>query len=44
MMTRIRAALARAEDHWLADLVGVVCLFLIPPAVLLAGLVWEGAR
>lgn len=44
MMNRVRAALRRAEEHWLADLAGVCLLFLIPHAVLLAGLIWEGAR
>ena len=34
MFSRIRRAMARAEDHWLTDLVGVCMLFAIPPAVL----------
>ena len=39
MFTRLRAAMVRAEDHWLTDLVGVCILFLIPPAVLFVGAV-----
>lgn len=27
MMARLKRALAQMEDHWLADLVGAVCLF-----------------
>lgn len=44
MITRIRAAMARAEDHWLADLVGVCVLFSIPPAVLIAASVLGDAQ
>ena len=33
MMARFKRALARMEDHWLADLIGAVSLF---------GLLWSG--
>jgi hypothetical protein len=42
VFSRIRAAMARAEDHWLTDLVGVCILFAIPPAMLFAGAILEG--
>lgn len=38
MLNRLRAALARAEDHWLADVAGVCILFAIPPVVMFLGL------
>lgn len=44
MLTRLRAALDRAEDHWLTDLVGVCILFSMVPAVLFAGLVWGAGQ
>lgn len=39
MLTRIREALSRAEDHWLTELVGVCRIFAIPHTVLLVGLI-----
>lgn len=41
MLTRLRRALARAEDHWLTDLVGVCLIFSIPHAVLFTSLILE---
>lgn len=39
-MARLRAALARFENHWLGDVAGVICLFLIPVVVMFAGLIF----
>lgn len=43
MLTRLRRAMARAEDHWLTDLVGVCILFTMPSAVLFVAAIL-GAR
>jgi hypothetical protein len=40
MMRGLRAALARLEDSLIGDLIGVVALFALVPAVLFAGLVF----
>lgn len=42
MMTRLRAALARLEDHWLGDLLGTLALAVIFVGLQFAGLL-EGA-
>ena len=38
MFARLRAALARLDDHWIGDLIGVVCLFPMMPLGLFIGL------
>lgn len=38
MFSRIRAAMVRAEDHWLTLTVGVCLLFSILPGVMFLGL------
>jgi hypothetical protein len=40
MMDRFRRAIARFEDHWLADLLGCVSLFALLPCFLFLGAVW----
>lgn len=40
MMARLKRALARIEDHWLADLIGVVCIFALLWFGLLFGHAW----
>jgi hypothetical protein len=40
MMARILSALARLEDHWIGDLIGVVCLFGIGWSWMLLGYAW----
>lgn len=40
MMARLKRALARMEDHWLADLIGAVGLFALLPLALVLGDAW----
>lgn len=40
MMARILRALARFEDHWIGDLIGVVSLFAIGWSWMLLGYAW----
>lgn len=40
MMARFKRAMARMEDHWLADLIGAVSLFGLLWAGLLLGAAW----
>lgn len=40
MMARLKRALARMEDHWLADLFGAVSLFALGWVALLFGHAW----
>ena len=42
MGRRLIAALARLDDHWLGDVLGVICLAAIVPMVLFAGLILGG--
>lgn len=43
MFSRIRRAMARAEDHWLTLAIGVLSLFALLPEVMYLGLAL-GAR
>lgn len=40
MMARLKRALARIEDHWLAELFGAVSLFVLLWAGLVFGHAW----
>ncbi len=40
MMARLKRALARMEDHWIGDLLGVTVLFALLWAGLLFGHAW----
>lgn len=40
MMARLKRALARIEDHWLAELIGAASIFALLWAGLLLGHAW----
>lgn len=41
-MRAFLTACRRLDDHWLGDLIGVVCLFALIPLVLALGVMLEG--
>ena len=43
-MRKLLAACRRLDDHWVGDVIGVVCLFGLIPLVLFVGYVLKGGQ